>query len=439
MILNCAGDVEPPCSCTSPYCYGSECENFSNWYLSGMTTENTDNCALYGDVKIELGVLEIYLYRTEAKVDLMAFGSRIFASGAGEVTLLEVDSSGVSGTVDWNGNTVDGEIVLDCTEYSSSMSSDSSISLSSLSSLSSFSSSDSSLSLSSFSSSDSSLSLSSLSESSESSLSSISLSSESSDSSESSNSLESSDSSFSSDFSVSSDSSSSSVLVLKYEQRVTVYKDTGTVTLKYIYDGASYSPVKVADTFRSDGSELITSLIYGEKTGTSDPRKIWEIKEENALEQPANLGSGAGSLGEPMETVWQVRPGSITVLPVPHALPMSSELRDDVEAAIDEVKAAGVEAIIEDPDVYFLDIEISAGLNLEDGADEDYIKQLITDNLTNYINQLEQDEIAYWERLVAEANPDQEGLLYTEVISPSVSIEPPVGGFLRAGTISFAE
>jgi hypothetical protein len=332
---------------------------------------------------------------------------------------------------------------LDLVDYSSS--STSSISQSSVSSESSASSessplsrsSDSSFSSQSSNSSDSSFS----SESSESSelpsasseSSPLSRSSESSDSSESS--LLSSESSLLSDSSVSSDSSSS--FALNFEQKITVFKDTGTVTVGYIYDGVSYSPVKVADKFGSDGSNLISAEIYGEKTGTGDIRKIWEIENENQLEVPVDIGSGTGDSGEYMETVWQVRPGSITVLPVPHALPMSNELKEDVEEAIDEVKAAGIEVIIEEPTVEFVDVSISVGLNLESGADENAIKELIINNLTSYINQLEQDEIAYWERLVAEANPDIEGLLYTEVLSPLSDIHPPTGGFLRAGTIEF--
>jgi len=255
-----------------------------------------------------------------------------------------------------------------------------------------------------------------------------------SDSSDSSNS-DSSLSSMSSDSSESSESSSS--FVLQSGQKITVFKDTGIVTVRYVYDGALYNPVQVADKFKSNGSNLISAEIFGEKTGTADTRRIYEIEAQNALKVPDDIGSNEGELGEYMDTVWQVRPGSITVLPVPHALPMSNDLRQAVEDAINEVKAAGIEVIIEEPQVEFVDVSISVGINLESGADENAIKELIIDNLTAYINQLEQDEVAYWERIIAEANPDEEGLLYTEVLSPSTDIIPPAGGFLRAGNIEF--
>ena len=212
--------------------------------------------------------------------------------------------------------------------------------------------------------------------------------------------------------------------------------------VSYIYDGASFSPSlsngRLSIKFESNGSNLVKASLYGEKTGTGDLRKIYEIMAINENKKPKDIGESVGELGDLMETVWQNRPGSITVLPVPNALPMSTQIRQDVEDAINAVKAAGIEVIIEEPAVEFVDIQIAVGLNLETGADETSIKEQIVENLTNYINNLDQDEPAYWERLVAQANPDIEGLLYTEVISPVTDLLPPPGGFLRAGEIIFS-
>ena len=229
----------------------------------------------------------------------------------------------------------------------------------------------------------------------------------------------------------------------EYGQKIVVFTDTGNATVSYIYDGASFSPSlvngKLSAKFTSNGSNLVKASLYGEKTSTNDLRKIYQIMDKNKDSEPKDIGSNEGDLAEYMDTVWENRSGSITVLPVPHALPMSNQLREDVEAAINEVKAAGIEVIIEEPKVEFLDMEIAVGLNLESGADETAIREQIAENLTNYINSLEQNEPAYWERLIAQANPDIEGLLYTEVTSPTTDVLPPAGGFLRAGEITFGD
>lgn len=222
-------------------------------------------------------------------------------------------------------------------------------------------------------------------------------------------------------------------------KRITVFKDTGFATIGYIYDGASGNPRKVTSKFHSLGSNLVKASIFGEKIGNSDSRPIYYIMEQNKDRIPKSIGQAEGNLGEYFKTIYRSKPGSITVLPVPHALPMSSTLKDDVANAINEVKAAGIEVIIEEPKVEFVDVSILVGLNLEVGADANAIKEKIIQNLTTYINQLDQDEPAYWERLVAEANPNEEGLLNTKIVNPKTDIMPPIGGFLRAGTISFGE
>jgi hypothetical protein len=225
-------------------------------------------------------------------------------------------------------------------------------------------------------------------------------------------------------------------------QKITVFVDTGIANVGYIYNASEFSPMlignKLSIIFSNYGSNLVKASMYGEKTSTSDLRKIYQIMAENEIKNPKDI-VGSGSLGQYLDVVQINKPGSITVLPVPHALPMSNDLRNAVEAAINEVKAAGIEVIIEEPKVEFVDVSIAVGINIDVGADENAIKEQIRENLTNYINGLEQDEPAYWERLVAQANPDIEGLLYTEVVSPSTDILAPVGGFLRAGDISFGD
>lgn len=222
-------------------------------------------------------------------------------------------------------------------------------------------------------------------------------------------------------------------------KRITVFKDTGFAVIRYIYDGASGNPKKISAKFRSLGSNLVRASMYGEKSGSSDSRPIYYIMEQNKTKKPKMIGQASGILGEYFTTIYRNKPGSITVLPVPHALPMSNSLKENVANAINEVKAAGIEVIIEEPKVEFVDVSILVGLNLEVGADANAIKEKIIQNLTTYINQLDQDEPAYWERLVAEANPNEEGLLNTKIVSPKTDIIPPPGGFLRAGTISFGE
>lgn len=220
-------------------------------------------------------------------------------------------------------------------------------------------------------------------------------------------------------------------------QIITVYKDSGIATVRYVYDGAASNPIKIATKFYGLGSNLVKASLYGEKIGSDDFRPIYYIMEQNKNKIPKSIGEASGELGKYFTTIYMNKPGSITVLPVPHALPMSTTLKENVRNAINEVKSAGIESIIEEPKVEFVDVSISVGMNTESGADVNAIKEQIIENLTNYINQLEQNEPAYWERLVAEANPDEEGLLYTEILSPKTDIVPPPGGFLRAGTISF--
>ncbi|MFA7219271.1 MAG: hypothetical protein WC119_02045 [Synergistaceae bacterium] len=131
--------------CISPYCDGEACAYFSNWTFSGMRDYNTDNCKLY--IGLEMyspTVQQIRIYKDNSFSELVAIGE----GASGSITLSEVSSSGLSGSVTWNGTPVyyPSYILLDCETFSSSSSSSSSsIDSSSTSSVDSSSSSSSSL------------------------------------------------------------------------------------------------------------------------------------------------------------------------------------------------------------------------------------------------------------------------------------------------------
>jgi len=136
--------------CTVPYCTGTSCIHLSSWNFSGMNDGNTDSCRLYVGFENFGTVQQIRIYKDNAKSYLVAIGQ----GTVGNITLSERNSSGLSGSVTWDGTAIGytEEVYLDCYEssssssssYSSSSSSQSSNSSSSKSSKSSFSSSSSS-------------------------------------------------------------------------------------------------------------------------------------------------------------------------------------------------------------------------------------------------------------------------------------------------------
>lgn len=184
--------------CLYPDCSGVACSHFSFWTLNGNKKSNTDRCSLYLDFDYISSQQHIGVYKNVSRsvLSMVAEGQ----GNAGLITLYQKNSSGLTGSVVWDGTPIyyPSTSILDC-EFSSSSSSSST---SSSSSSSNSSSSTSSIS----SSSSSSLSNSSSSGSSSSSLSS---SSTSNSSSESSSSLDSSSSSSESEGNVSTSSSSS--------------------------------------------------------------------------------------------------------------------------------------------------------------------------------------------------------------------------------------
>jgi len=124
--------------CVNPYCDGIACQYFSNWMLSGMNKHNSDSCRLYVgfDAIYPISIYDDYiqqirLYKDSSLSYLVSIGQ----GTPGTIVLNQVNNSGLSGTVEWNGILVDypNFIILDCVEFSSSSSSSSS-SLDSLSS-----------------------------------------------------------------------------------------------------------------------------------------------------------------------------------------------------------------------------------------------------------------------------------------------------------------
>lgn len=197
--------------CTTPYCYGDASSHFTSWILTGLTDNNSTDCSLFVGL-VTYGVLQqVRVYKDSSYVNLVAIGQR---SSNGTLTLTAVNSSGLSGSLTYDGTLVPypSTLLVTCEEQSSSSStsidSSSSSSILSTTSSSSLSVSTSSSSLDSSSSSSSS----SVAYSSSSSKSYSSKSSQSFSSSSSSSSLDSSSSSSESIGNVSSSSSSSLVV-----------------------------------------------------------------------------------------------------------------------------------------------------------------------------------------------------------------------------------
>lgn len=84
--------------------------NFSSWSFEGQAIPNTDNCKVYSIAVCDNNIQKIYIYKNSSVLnnqitasDLMAYGE---ATATGLITLNARNSSGLSGTVQWNGNCV---------------------------------------------------------------------------------------------------------------------------------------------------------------------------------------------------------------------------------------------------------------------------------------------------------------------------------------------
>lgn len=288
--------------CTNPDCEGAGCSHFSAWTITGSDHENTSNCTIYVAFEYIASNQQIRLYKGSSYTDLVAAGQ---ANGAGAITLTQRNSSGLSGTVDWDGIPVNfpSFAILDCdvsssSSFSSSSSSSQSLSSSSYSSSSSTTSHSTSSQSSSSSSSSSISSISSISSSSTSTSSSSTSSSSISSSSSSINSVSSSSES-EGNVSTSSSSSSSSVggwnkskpLLLatsaissigtkRLSQTVYIESDTYDIGKVYCYFygpygfNTSYTIYLGIYTCNDDGSPL-NSVFSGTLSGSSITGNGW--------------------------------------------------------------------------------------------------------------------------------------------------------------------
>jgi len=111
--------------CTSPFCEGGNCAYFTNWTFSGMGDGNTTNCNMYVGLFVQGAIQQVRVYREVGLINLIAVGQR---TGAGTITLIEQNNSGLSGTVDWDGTLLPfpNTLALSCNQFSSSSSSSSS-------------------------------------------------------------------------------------------------------------------------------------------------------------------------------------------------------------------------------------------------------------------------------------------------------------------------
>ena len=117
--------------CTYFDCSGANCVYFSSWIFAGADETNTDNCQLYIVLDNIGGLQQVEVYKDTLLSDLVAIGQ-----GSGTITLYERESSGLSGSVVWDGTPVSypAFLTLSCDGSSSSSSSNSSSSVDSSSS-----------------------------------------------------------------------------------------------------------------------------------------------------------------------------------------------------------------------------------------------------------------------------------------------------------------
>jgi uncharacterized phage protein gp47/JayE len=139
-----------------------------------------------------------------------------------------------------------------------------------------------------------------------------------------------------------------------------------------------------------------------------------------------------------MTSEYELVRGRVDIIPVPYALPMSDELLAEVVAAVEKVKAAGIEVYFKTPNVQYIDVSVTVEVETTSTSVQPaQFYDTIRTNITNYINQLDMGETAYVERIIAAANPDIAGLKVAHIHAPVLDITPAPLTFLRAGLIEF--
>lgn len=130
--------------------------------------------------------------------------------------------------------------------------------------------------------------------------------------------------------------------------------------------------------------------------------------------------------------------GRIDIIPVPYALPIATDVLEEVTTACEKMKAAGIEVYITTPDVEFLDVSVVVDIETEGGAvDATQFYNVIKANITNYINGLDMGETAYRDRIIAAANPEITGLKVAHIVTPLNDVTPAPLTFIKAGLIKF--
>lgn len=117
--------------CKTPNCYGTYCSNFSSWVINGIYDGDGIN-NLYVILTAFGSEQQIEVYSDPNYFDLIAIGRDV----AGTIALSQMNASGVSGTVVWNGTLAPSgsQLLLDCLDASSFSTDSSSSSLDSSSS-----------------------------------------------------------------------------------------------------------------------------------------------------------------------------------------------------------------------------------------------------------------------------------------------------------------
>ena len=100
--------------CSNPICTGDGCAFFSDWHISGLST---DISTLYCTLTVVGIEQQVELFLDEQHLNKIASGS----SETSPINFSQVDGSGVSGSVVWDGSYLDyPQIVLTCPVSSTS-------------------------------------------------------------------------------------------------------------------------------------------------------------------------------------------------------------------------------------------------------------------------------------------------------------------------------
>jgi len=111
--------------CSTFFCEGAACVSFSNWTFNGLGDSTTTNCNAYIGLELSGTTQQVRIYKDPLLTMLVAVGQR---SGAGVITFIEQNGSGLTGTVVYDGTlySYPSLMILSCHELSSSSSSSSS-------------------------------------------------------------------------------------------------------------------------------------------------------------------------------------------------------------------------------------------------------------------------------------------------------------------------